>query len=68
MIHDEIKTQAFKAAPAVAGAAYSLTELTASNIAAWSTVAYIALQAFFLVRDKWWRDPQRKRFRRKVRG
>lgn len=65
MVTDEVKLQALKASPAVAGAAASytldaLTAVTWSNIVAWCTVAYIILQAYFLIRDKWWRDSQRK--------
>ena len=49
-IHDhsnEITSAAAKAIPAVAGATYA--GLTASDIAAWLTALYVALQIFLLL-------------------
>lgn len=44
---DEIASAAAKAIPAVAGATYA--GLTASDIAAWLTALYVALQIFLLL-------------------
>lgn len=44
---DEITSAAAKAIPAVAGATYA--GLTASDIAAWLTALYVALQIFLLL-------------------
>lgn len=62
---DDVKVQVAKVAPAVPGAVYGLSSLPWSNIAAAVTVLYVALQIAFLIRDKWWRDPGRKLFRRR---
>jgi len=70
MITEEGKAQAVKSGIAIAGAAGSHAlqaagNLTWGDIAAIATFAYVLLQAFFLLRDKWWRDPKRRWFRRR---
>ena len=53
----DIQTAAIKAAPPVAvSAGAAILGLTLNEWVAIATLLYIALQAFFLVRDKWWRE------------
>jgi hypothetical protein len=49
--------QAAAGAPAVGGAAYSA--ITLNSAVAYATLAYIALQAAYLLR-KWWREEKEK--------
>lgn len=73
----EISLMAKKAGPAVMGSAGSaglaatpevtILGLTTGHwaiIASMATIAYVAFQAFFLIRDKWWRDPKRRKRRK----
>ena len=49
----EIRQEALKATPPVAVTGWSfLTDLTLNDWVAISTIAYIVLQAFFLIRDR----------------
>lgn len=69
---EHTKAAAAKTGIAMAGAVGSHAlevagSLTWGDIAAIATVIYVALQAYFLVRDKWWRDPKRRLFRRRGR-
>jgi hypothetical protein len=70
----EMSLMARKAGPAVVGSAGSaglastpdvaILGMTTGHwaiIASMATIAYIAFQAFFLIRDKWWRDPERRK-------
>lgn len=49
----------FKVFVAWVGAFFGAIEL--SHIAILSTIVFTVFQTFFLLRDKWWRDPVRKR-------
>lgn len=46
---NEIASATTKATPAVAGATYALADMPASEIAAWLTALYVALQIFLLL-------------------
>lgn len=47
---------AVKASPPVTTVALSLMGVPLQEWVYIATLAYLLLQAFFLVRDKWWRD------------
>jgi hypothetical protein len=67
-IQDDTRIAAIKIGIATIGAAGSKAleaaeKLTWGDWAAVATVFYIALQSFFLVRDKWWRDRRKRKSR-----
>jgi len=77
-MNTELTLMARKAGPAVLGSAGSAALGAADRVTVlglstegWAilvsivTLCYVAMQGFFLLRDKWWRDPQRKVRRRK---
>lgn len=53
----DLQTAVIKAAPPVAvSAGAAVLGLTLNEWVAIATLLYLALQAYFLVRDKWWRE------------
>lgn len=67
-MQDDTRIAAAKVGIAAIGAAGSKVleaadKLTWGDWAAVATIIYIVLQAFFLIRDKWWRDGRRRKAR-----
>lgn len=58
--HTDVAAAAVKATPPVIVSTMAATGITLSDILIILTIAYTALQLFFLVRDKHIRDPYRK--------
>jgi hypothetical protein len=57
----DVQLVAAKSAPAAAGISYALTGLPWAELAAAVTFFYILAQMYFLFRDKWWRDRQKRK-------
>lgn len=57
----DVAVAAAKVAPPAAVSAMAASGINLSDILMVLTIIYTVMQAFFLIRDKWFRDPYRKR-------
>jgi hypothetical protein len=56
MEYQEVNDEILKAAPPTSVAALHFAGITLSDAVLYLTLLYLALQVYFLLRDKWWRD------------
>ena len=59
--NSDIVVAAAKVAPPAAVSAMAASGISLSDILMTLTIIYTLAQCFFLIRDKWYRDPWRKR-------
>lgn len=55
-IRESVTAEAAKASPSLSVGAMTLCGVPLSDVVLWATLLYTVLQAFFLIRDKWWRQ------------
>lgn len=61
MSSDSIAAEATKSAPVLTVSALNLLGVPLSTWVLVLTFVYTVLQLYFLIRDKWWRDRERKK-------
>lgn len=62
-LQESVMAEASKAAPSITVGAMTLCGIPLSDVVLVATLTYTALQMYFLIRDKWWR--QRIGYKRK---
>lgn len=53
---EAVAQEAVKATPPATIGSMVLCGVPLSDVVLWATLAYTVLQAYFLIRDKWWRQ------------